>query len=314
MTALRDISERKRAEERIQFLAHHDHLTGLPNRVLLDERLRQALEAAVTTDGSYAVHCMDLDRFKSINDVFGHPAGDRLLVFAAERLRAAVRASDTLARTGGDEFVVVQPGAGRAEAASLARRLVSVLSQGIQIEGRSVSVGTSVGVALYPADGTTGERLLRHADTALYRAKREGRGTFRFFEEATDGRMQERHALEQDLGEALALGQLDLHYQPIVDCPTGRLVGLKPSPGGTTPYAVLSLPPSSCLSRRSAASFCRLAAGRWRPPAQRPLHGRPKPALRSISLLRSSASPGCRSLSQMCCAVPAFPQTDSNSK
>ncbi|TDH59013.1 EAL domain-containing protein [Dankookia rubra] len=227
VTALRDISERKRAEERIRFLAHHDHLTGLPNRVLLDERLRQALEAAVATDGSYAVHCMDLDRFKSINDVFGHPAGDRLLVFAAERLRAAVRASDTLARTGGDEFVVVQPGAGRAEAASLARRLVSVLSQGIQIEGRNVSVGTSVGVALYPADGTNGERLLRHADTALYRAKREGRGTFRFFEEATDGRMQERHALEHDLGEALALGQLDLHYQPIVDCPTGRLVGFE---------------------------------------------------------------------------------------
>ena len=227
VTALRDISERKRAEERIRFLAHHDQLTGLANRVLLDERLRQALDSAAATHGSFAVHCMDLDRFKPINDVFGHPAGDQLLVCTAERLRGALRATDTLARTGGDEFVVVQPGAGRAEAASLARRLISVLSQGLQIEGRNVSVGTSVGVALYPADGTTGERLLRHADTALYRAKREGRGTFRFFEEAMDRRMQERHALEHDLGEALTLGQLDLHYQPIMDCRTGRLFGFE---------------------------------------------------------------------------------------
>jgi diguanylate cyclase (GGDEF)-like protein len=227
VTALRDISERKGAEERIRFLAHHDQLTGLPNRVLLDERLRQALDTAAATDGSLAVHCMDLDRFKPINDVFGHPAGDRLLVHAAERLRAALGATDTLARTGGDEFVVVQPGAGRAEAASLARRLVSVLSQGTQIEGRNVSIGTSVGVALHPADGATAESLLRHADMALYRAKREGRGTFRFFDEAADRRLRERHALEHDLGEALARGQLDLHYQPILDCRTRRLVGFE---------------------------------------------------------------------------------------
>jgi diguanylate cyclase (GGDEF)-like protein/PAS domain S-box-containing protein len=227
VTALRDISERKRDGERIRFLAHHDQLTGLPNRVLLDERLRQALDTAAATGGSFAVHCMDLDRFKPINDVFGHPAGDRLLVHAAERLRAALGATDTLARTGGDEFVVVQPGAGRAEAASLARRLVSVLSQGIQIEGRNVSIGTSVGVALHPADGATAESLLRHADMALYRAKREGRGTFRFFDETADRRLRERHALEHDLGEALALGQLDLHYQPILDCRTGHLAGFE---------------------------------------------------------------------------------------
>ncbi len=227
VTAVRDISERKHAEERIRFLAHHDQLTGLPNRVLLDERIRQALDTAMATGGSFAVHCLDLDRFKPINDVFGHPAGDRLLVHAAERLRAALRATDTLARTGGDEFVVVQPGAGRAEAASLARRLVSVLSQGFQIEGRSISVGTSVGVALHPTDGVTAERLLRHADMALYRAKREGRGTFRFFDEATDRRVRERHALEHDLGEALALGQLDLHYQPILDCRTGHLAAFE---------------------------------------------------------------------------------------
>jgi predicted signal transduction protein with EAL and GGDEF domain len=123
----------------------------------------------------------------------------------------------------------------------------------MRIEGRSVSVGTSVGVALYPTDGTTGERLLRHADTALYRAKREGRGTFRFFEAAADRQMQERHALEHDLGEALALGQLDLHYQPIMDCRTGRLLASRPSPGGTILCAVPSRLPSSCPSRRSAA-------------------------------------------------------------
>ena len=221
-----DISERKRAEAQIAKLAHFDALTELPNRILFHDALRKALARAERSDDLVAVHCLDLDRFKTVNDTLGHPMGDALLRAAAGRLKAALREGDIVARLGGDEFAIVQCGVGSPrEAARLAARVVEALSEPFDLFGQHVVVGASVGVALSPQDGATPEELLKKADMALYRAKADGRGAFHFFERDMDERLQARRALEVDLRQALAEGQLEIHYQPLLDLETDRISG-----------------------------------------------------------------------------------------
>ena len=213
--AIRDLTERHRNEAKITHMAHHDALTDLPNRVLLAERLQQALVRAGKR-GTVAVLCLDLDRFKEVNDALGHTVGDTLLKAVADRLRSCVRETDTIARMGGDEFVILQscgcPAAGRDVACDPHRRSPECT---VHRPRASDVVGASIGIALSPHDGTEPEQLLKNADIALYRAKSEGRGTYRFFEKGMDVRMQARRTLEMDLRKALVEGEFELHYQPI---------------------------------------------------------------------------------------------------
>jgi len=212
-----DVTERKEVEQRLAHAAHHDSLTDLPNRTLFRLRLDEALARARRGIG-FALLCLDLDRFKEVNDTLGHPIGDRLLVAAAERLKRQLRETDTLARLGGDEFAILQSFLLEPqEAAALARRLIETLSRPFVIDGQHVIVGVSIGIALAPRDGGETESLLSAADMALYRAKSDGRGVWRYFEPAMNHRMQERRELELDLRRALAENQLELFYQPIVD-------------------------------------------------------------------------------------------------
>jgi diguanylate cyclase (GGDEF)-like protein len=175
-----------------------------------------------------ATHMLDLDRFKHVNDTLGHAAGDKLLQMVADRLRTLVRETDTIARMGGDEFAVMQVAISQAaDATSLAQRIIDVLSQPYDIEGRQAVIGTSIGVSVGPGDGISPDQILRNADLALYRAKGDGRGMFRFFERGMDAQMQARRALECDLRKALAGGEFELYYQPVVDLASNEISGLE---------------------------------------------------------------------------------------
>ena len=220
-----DITERRAAEARIAHMAGHDALTGLPNRTLLRDRLEQAIAAG----GAAAVLCLDLDRFKEVNDTLGHPVGDALLRAVTGRLRACARGKDVVARLGGDEFAVVLPApAGTPEgAAGFAGRALEALAEPFLIEGHQLLAGASVGIAVAPADGADADTLLRRADMALYRAKAEGRAAWRFFEPALDAQLQERRALEADLRRAVRERRFELHYQPLVRTPTGSVSGVE---------------------------------------------------------------------------------------
>ena len=222
--ALRDLTDRRRDEARIRHLALHDALTDLPNRYLLEQRLGPALDAAALDGTGVAVIYLDLDRFKAVNDLHGHAAGDALLVQAAKRMLTELRPTDTLARVGGDEFVVVLSGT-RApqQVAEVGSRLITSLRRPFQLDDHRVEIGASAGVALYPGDGSTAETLLRAADTALYQVKDEGRGAVRFFEAAMDAQLQARRQLEHELGGAIARDELQLFYQPIVNARTGEI-------------------------------------------------------------------------------------------
>jgi diguanylate cyclase len=226
VVAIRDLTERRRAEEKVRQLAHHDTLTGLPNRALLGSRLSQALETAALGGSLVAVLCLDLDRFKAVNDLLGHQGGDLLLVQVARRLQGCVRAGTTVARLGGDEFAIIVPHLPTTDqGADLARRVVDTLSNPFDLEGVRASIGVSIGLAFYPMDGTSPDLLLRNADTALYCAKESGRGTFKFFDASMEQRIVTRRNLETDLRQALELDQLVLFYQPIVDCNEGAVLG-----------------------------------------------------------------------------------------
>ncbi|MEH2489336.1 diguanylate cyclase (GGDEF)-like protein [Bradyrhizobium sp. AZCC 2230] len=219
-----DITEQRRAELKIAHMAHHDALTDLANRTLLNQRLAQAFASNQT----FAVHHIDLDKFKSVNDTLGHHAGDALLRGVSERLGRLVRPSDTIARMGGDEFVVLQiPIGDRSEAGALAQRIIEQMAAPFEIDEQQTIAGASVGIAMAPADGTTPEQLLRNADLALYRAKSDGRGTYRLFEPAMDEEVQSRRALELDLRKALAGGEFELHYQPLVRTESGEISGFE---------------------------------------------------------------------------------------
>lgn len=228
VTAFRDIRERRIAEERIRFLAHHDALTGLANRYLLQEVLRRELEISKRDGHALGVFSFDLDHFKDVNDSLGHQAGDRLLQEVAERIRANVRESDLPARVGGDEFVLLQtavPGPGAA--AELAVRLAKALMWPYTVDGERVRIRVTVGIALAPQDGWNPEVLLRNSDIALYRAKAEGAGGFCFFKSGMDTLVRERRALEQALANAIDEHEFRLFYQPIIESRSGRTVGFE---------------------------------------------------------------------------------------
>ena len=210
-------------EQRITQLAFNDVLTGLPNRTMFQQQLDHLFRASRGNGSLFALHCLDLDQFKVINDTLGHPAGDALLVEAGQRLMHAAR-GQFVARLGGDEFVVLQAlGQDREAVDRLARDILSAISQPLRIDGNEIIPTTSIGIALAPDDGTDGEALLKNADLALYRAKEAGRGTFAFFEESLNERAQVRRQLETDLRQAIDRGEFELYYQPLFDLEQNRI-------------------------------------------------------------------------------------------
>jgi diguanylate cyclase (GGDEF)-like protein/PAS domain S-box-containing protein len=227
--AIRDLRERRSAEEKIRYLAEHDGLTGLPNRNSLQARLAGALERVEASGESLAVICIDLDHFKEANDLHGHVAGDALLVEAARRLQAATPAPWFAARLGGDEFVVVQVAGGDqpAAAAELAGALLEALSEPLMYEGQTVSMNASLGVSLWPDDGRTGEALLANADMALYRAKESGRGVYRFFKREMDETIRERRNMARELRKAILEDELVVYYQPLARASDGEVCGFE---------------------------------------------------------------------------------------
>jgi diguanylate cyclase (GGDEF)-like protein/PAS domain S-box-containing protein len=228
LVAIMDVTAKRQAEARVAHMAHHDALTGLPKGVVSRARLDEALLRVRRDRDKFAVLYLDLDEFKNVNDTLGHAAGDKLLMAAAERLRTCLRGSDMVARFGGDEFAVLQMGlAGPPEAGILAERIVTLLSEPYDIEGQQVVIGTSVGIALAPADGETSDQLLRNADMALYQAKEDGRCTFCFFQPGMGAILRAHHTLELDLRKALAAGEFELYYQPLVTLETGVICGFE---------------------------------------------------------------------------------------
>ena len=221
-----DVTEEVAAHAQIQHMAHHDALTGLPNRTLFSERLDEALHEGEQQGKLTAVLCLDLDNFKNINDALGHAFGDRLLRSLSQRLKSALRDGDTLARLGGDEFAVVLNGLDAAEDAQhAANRLIAAVAPVFQIDGHSFSVGVSIGIAISPDDHLQADQLMRYADMALYEAKRNGRNRFEYFRTELDEVARRRRTMEMDLRTALHLGQLQLYYQPIIDQSNGSISG-----------------------------------------------------------------------------------------
>ncbi|WP_407177343.1 putative bifunctional diguanylate cyclase/phosphodiesterase [Bradyrhizobium sp. STM 3562] len=228
LLALMDISERKRAEARLAFLAQHDGLTGLPNRNLLRQQMDDVLAHTRRSVDKVAVLVLGLDNFKAVNDTFGHGLGDRLLRAVAKRLRSTLREEDTLARLNSDEFAVIQSGLTRPEdAVLLARRLLEAIADPFLFDGHSLVIGATIGIAMAPGDGDDSEKLLKNADMALSRAKNDSRGTFSFFEAGMDARAQSRRKIETDLREAIQNEQLRPYYQPLIDLSRGRITGFE---------------------------------------------------------------------------------------
>ncbi len=222
-----DITERRRTEASLAFMARHDALTELPNRTLFQERLAEAI-AVTQREGHCALMCLDLDRFKVINDTLGHPVGDELLRAVSNRLAGAIRAGDTVARLGGDEFAVIQVGLKTPEqAAVLAERIIEVLREPFDIDGHRIVSGISIGISIAPRDGNSPETLLKNADVALYLAKTKGRGSFRFFEPEIDSYIQKRRAVEFDLRNAIPAEDFELYYQPILNLASGKVAGFE---------------------------------------------------------------------------------------
>lgn len=222
-----DVTDAVRAEEQIRHMAGHDPLTGLPNRTLLREKLDRELSRG--GDGNaIALLCLDLDHFKDVNDTLGHAVGDLLLKEVTERLKSCLREGDNIARLGGDEFVVFQRCAQtRRQASGLAQRLVDAIGETFKIDGHAIHIGVSIGIATAPDDGDAADVLLRHADTALYRAKSSGRSTYCFFEPTMDANIQVRREREVDLRQALVARQFEIYYQPQVDTVTEQIIGFE---------------------------------------------------------------------------------------
>ena len=244
-----NITERKIAEQRVAHMAHHDALTGLPNRVLLRDRIQQAIAQAHRNGTQLAVLFLDLDRFKTINDSLGHQLGDRLLQSVASRILVCVREGDTVSRVGGDEFVIVIPGIGSSsDASSVAGKILEVLASAFHLHGNDLHVAASIGISLYPADGSDAETLMRNADTAMYHAKDSGRGNFQFFTQHMNVAAQQRLNLENALRRAIEAREFELHYQPLFSLrdrtATGFEALLRWHPSGGTS----TIPPGDFIS------------------------------------------------------------------
>jgi diguanylate cyclase (GGDEF)-like protein len=222
LTTHEDITDRRQSEAKIAFMAHHDLLTGLANRTYFMEKIQEAGARLRRRGEPFTVFMLDLDRFKDVNDSLGHPAGDALLKELARRLKSALRETDVLARLGGDEFAILQSGEAdeRDEAIALAVRIIDIVAVPFELDGRKVSVGTSIGIALAPQDGIEPDELLKKADLALYRTKSEGRNGFNFFHTEMTAEADARHQLENEMREGLARDEFVLHYQPVFDAET----------------------------------------------------------------------------------------------
>ncbi|WGD53236.1 EAL domain-containing protein [Bradyrhizobium sp. CB1650] len=228
LLALMDITERKRAEARLAFMAQHDGLTGLPNRNLLRQQIDEMLPHMRRSAEKVAVLMLGLDNFKAVNDTLGHAVGDKLLRGVSKRLRSTLREEDALARLNSDEFAIVQSGLMRPEdAVMLAKRLLEAIADPYLLDGHSVVIGASIGIAMAPGDGDDSEKLLKSADMALSRAKIDARGSFAFFEAALDARAQSRRKIEVELRDAIQNDVLRPYYQPLVDLSSGRITGFE---------------------------------------------------------------------------------------
>jgi diguanylate cyclase (GGDEF)-like protein len=265
MALVRDISERVRAREELEHQAFFDALTELPNRSLLQDRLRQALAASRRTGEPVALLLLDLNRFKEVNDTFGHAAGDVLLREVAIRLKKEFRETDTLSRLGGDEFSIVLPGNDATAAQMAARRIIRTLEQPIVVQGQSMEVGASIGIALSPEHGTDPDALLRHADVAMYAAKRQGLG-FSLYEPSHDQSSAARLTMTAELRQAIEEHQLVLHYQPQVDVASSHIVGVEalvrwehPTRGVLPPSEFIPLAEETGLIRPLLTSVLHLA-------------------------------------------------------
>jgi diguanylate cyclase (GGDEF)-like protein len=223
-----DITERRRGEARIAHMARHDALTDLPNRLLFRERMEQELDQVKGEVNGFAVMCLDLDAFKTVNDTFGHPIGDALLVGVAHRLRGQMRNGDIVARLGGDEFAIILGGSVQSvHAETVAANILESMAQPYQIDGHEISIGVSIGIAYSHRDGDDADHLLKNADLALYAAKSDGRNTYRSFEIEMDAKVRARRVLEVEFRAALTQNEFQLHYQPIVNVAANRVVGFE---------------------------------------------------------------------------------------
>ncbi len=226
LTSALDITARKRMEAHLRHLAHHDSLTDLPNRILLHECMRKLIARARRGDKLFAVHTIDLDGFKAVNDLLGHAAGDDFIKTVSKKLQSIIRDTDTLARTGGDEFIVLQSDVTcNEDAAELAARLLDAIEDSADFDGAPISISASIGIAIHPADGADVEELLRHSDLAMYRAKAEQGNHFCFYASDMTARARQLAVLDKRLQRAFENGEFVLHYQPQVDLATGRLIG-----------------------------------------------------------------------------------------
>ena len=275
--AIRDISERKEAAARIAHLAYHDALTGLPNRAVFTDHLARSVGKAADQAEPLAALCVDLDGFKAVNDIYGHPAGDELLIEVAHRLRSVTRGNELVARLGGDEFAVVQEGGSQpGHAGLLSERMLAALREPFTVGGQSVRISASIGVAIFPADARTASDLIKNADMALYRAKAEGRGLARFYEAAMDEALRQRRQLEADLRVAIGSGQLKVHYQPLAEMESGTIIGFEallrwdhPAHGPISPEMFIRLAEESGLIVTLGEWVLNEACGeaaRWTPP------------------------------------------------
>jgi diguanylate cyclase (GGDEF)-like protein len=251
----REVEEILAARRKLDYLAHFDILTGLPNRELFTDRIRQAIAHAHRTDGKVALLFVDLDNFKGINDSYGHAVGDQLLKEVAARLKACVREDDTVARLAGDEFIVMLPDVETVDdAATVARKILEVLAHPLPLEGNELYTGASIGISLFPVDAADGEELLRTADLAMYRAKQEGRNDYRFYTNRMNVEITRRTQIEQGLRKALERGELTLHYQPQRDLRSGRVEAAEallrwqsPTLGAVSPAEFIPVAESSGL-------------------------------------------------------------------